>query len=109
MVSWVFTETIAALLGESECIVYPLVLVVASQQMNLIWVADLQCHKQAYGFKRVVTSVDEITQEQVIIRFNIARLIWSTPEIEEAHKVLVLTMDVTEDFHRGVYSEHHGL
>ncbi len=41
----VFTQTVRALLGKTKGIVYPLVLMVASQQMYLVWVFDLQSHQ----------------------------------------------------------------
>ena len=108
-VVWIFSESAAALLSESESIVDPLVLVVSSQEMDLVWELDLQGHQQADGLQRVSTSVNIVTQEQVVITLDISAVIWDSPQVEEPHQILVLSMDVSEHLDRGINSEHHWL
>ena len=108
-VVWIFSKPTAALLSESESIVDPLVLVVSSQQMDLVWELDLQGHQQADGLQRVSTSVNIVTQEQVVITLDISAVIWDSPQVEEPHQILVLSMDVSEHLDRGINSEHHWL
>jgi len=57
----------------------------------------------------MITPIDIITQEQVVITFNIAIIVGNTPQIEESHQVLVLSVHITEDLDWSVYSQDHGL
>ena len=57
----------------------------------------------------MVSSVNEVAEEQVIIRFNISGFVWGAPKIEEAHEILVLAVDVAEDFNWCIDLEDHGL
>jgi hypothetical protein len=57
----------------------------------------------------MATSINIISQEQIIVAFNITVLIRSTPKIKESHQVLILTMDVTEHLHWGVDLKDHWL
>ena len=109
MFRWVFSESVTALFSEAKGIVDPLILVVTSQKMNLVWESDLQRHEQADCFERVTSSVDVISQEEVVVALDITVFIWSSPKIEESHQILVLTMDVTKNLDRGVNFEDHWL
>ena len=55
------------------------------------------------------TSIDIVTEEKVIVTFNIAIIVGDAPQIEEPHQVLVLPVDVTKDFDWRVDSQHHWL
>ena len=57
----------------------------------------------------MATSVDVVTQEEVVVAFDITVLIGSSPEIEEPHQVLILSVDITEDLDRCIDLENHGL
>ena len=109
MFRWVFSESVTALFSEAKGIVDPLILVVTSQKMNLVWESDLQRHQQADCFERVTSSVDVISQEEVVVALDITVFIRSSPKIEESHQILVLTMDVTKNLDRSVNFEDHWL
>lgn len=109
VISRVLSKSIAALLSESEGVVDPLVLMVSSQQMDLVWESDLECHQKADGLQRVVTSINIVTQEEIVVVFDISVLIWCSPKIEESHQILILAMDISEYLHWGVYLQDHWL
>lgn len=76
---------------------------VAPDQMHLFWVADLECKQQANGFEGVATTIDEVTKEQIVEALDVTVLAivpGLSPQIEETHKIAVLTMDITEDLDR---------
>mmetsp|Transcript_762 Transcript_762/g.946 ORF Transcript_762/g.946 Transcript_762/m.946 type:complete len:252 (+) Transcript_762:356-1111(+) len=107
--SRVLAQSVAALLGKPEGVVDPLVLVVASEQMNLLRESNLEGHEQADGLEGVVTSVHVITEEQIIIRFDVTVFIRGAPEVEESHQILVLTVDVAKHLHGSVHTKDHRL
>ena len=55
------------------------------------------------------TSIDIVTEEEVIVTLNITIIVGDAPQIEEPHQVLVLPVDVTKDFDWRVDSQHHWL
>ena len=55
------------------------------------------------------TSIDIVTEEEVIVTLNIAIIVGDAPPIEEPHQVLVLPVDVTKDFDWRVDSQYHWL
>ena len=59
----VFPQSVAALLGEPERIVDPLVFVVSSEKMDLLGVLDLQSHQEADRLQGVASSVNVVTKE----------------------------------------------
>jgi len=83
--------------------------VVATEQVNLVWELHFQSHEQANGLERVVATVDVVTQEEVVVTFDVTVLVRDSPEIEESHQVLVLPVNVTEDFDWSVDTKHHWL
>ena len=50
-VSWLFTKSTAAFFSEAESVVDPLILVIASEQMDLIRELDFQGHQEADSLK----------------------------------------------------------
>ena len=50
-VSWLLTKSAAALFSEAESVVNPLILVIASEQMDLIRELDFQGHQEADSLK----------------------------------------------------------
>lgn len=108
-VGGLLTQTAAALLGETKCVVDPLVLVVATKHMNLVWELDFECHQETDSLKGVCATINVITQEEVVVTLDIAIVIRDAPQVEESHQILVLAMDIAEYFNRGVDSQHHGL
>lgn len=57
----------------------------------------------------MITSINIITKEQVVITLNIAIIIRNAPQIEESHQVLVLAVHIAEHLYWSVHSEDHGL
>lgn len=55
------------------------------------------------------TSINEVTKEQIVIALYITTVIWDSPQIKEAHQILILTMNVAENFDWRVNSQDHRL
>lgn len=77
--------------------------------MNLVRELDLECHQEADSLKRVGASIHVVTQEEVVVTFNVATVVRDAPKVEESHQVLVLTVDVAEDLDRSIDSQNHRL
>jgi hypothetical protein len=46
----------------------------------------------------VIASVDVVSQEEVVIRLYITVVVRDAPKIKEAHQVLILAVNVAENF-----------
>lgn len=55
------------------------------------------------------TTIDIIAKEEVVVALNIAVVVGVAPEVEEPHQVLVLTVDISENFDGSIDAEHHRL
>lgn len=69
-------------------------LVVTSEDEEVFGVLDLVGEEQADGLKRLLTSVDVITEEEVV---GLGR---EATVLEESEKVVVLSVDITTDLKR---------
>ena len=63
-------------------------LVVPPQDEEVLWVLDLVCEEQADRLERLLATVHVITQEKVVCFW------WEAAILEQAQKVVVLTVDV---------------
>lgn len=63
-------------------------LMVATNEDDLIRVANFQRQEKEEGFNAVVATIDKVAQEEVVCLGNIA------PHFEELHQVVELTMDI---------------
>mmetsp|Transcript_103309 Transcript_103309/g.200179 ORF Transcript_103309/g.200179 Transcript_103309/m.200179 type:complete len:88 (+) Transcript_103309:958-1221(+) len=68
---------------------------IATEKEEVLRILDLVGKKQRDGFKTLLSPVNIITQEQVVA------LRGKTAILEQAQKVMVLTVDVTTDFEWG--------
>lgn len=66
-------------------------LVVSSEDMDTGWVADLVCDQKGHGLDRVVTTIDVVTHEEVVIIWNIAS------NFEKLDQVMELTVNISTD------------
>jgi hypothetical protein len=82
---------------------------VSSKHVDLFWELNLESHEETDGLKRVVTAVDVVSEEDVVTALDVALLRRNSPKIEEAHKILVLAMDVTENLDGRVNAKYHRL
>jgi len=65
--------------------------VVASQKEEVFGILDLICHKEANDFEVLLSTIDVITQKQVV------RLWWETADLKNSEQVDELAMDITCD------------
>ena len=68
----VLAESFSALVTEAEISVDVLVLVVASEKHDLLWVLELESEEQADDFETVLALVNVVTQEQVVVRVDVS-------------------------------------
>ncbi len=102
----ILSQPLLALFIKPEALVDPPVLVVAPQKINFVGELNLQGQQQTHGFQRVVPPIHIVSQENVgvIVFFAEAsefigfRVAGPSPEVEEAHKVRILPVDVSENF-----------
>lgn len=66
-----------------------LALVISSQEKEVLGVADFVGQEQDYGFYVLVSSVDVVSEEEVVLLGRIAR------KLENAQKVVELPVNVT--------------
>lgn len=76
-------------------------LVVATQNEEVLGVLDLVGEQEADGLKRLLATVDVITEEQVV------GLRGETAVFEEAQKVVVLTVDITANLNKSPTRQKH--
>lgn len=70
-------------------------LVVTAEDEEVLRVLDLVREKQADGLERLLSTVDIVTEEQVV------GLRWETAVLEQAQQIIVLAVDVTADLRDG--------
>lgn len=64
---------------------------VTAQNEEVLWVLDLVCQKKADGLEGLLATIDVITEEEVVCFRR------ETTVLEQAQKVVVLSVDVTTD------------
>lgn len=94
----VFTKASCALLAETMVPVNVAILVVSSQQEDLLGVLQLKSHQQADHLERLRTLVHIVTQEKIIVAGNVTGLRRATPNVQEPHQIDVISMNVAENF-----------
>ena len=57
----------------------------------------------------MASSVDVVAEEEVVMAFDVSVFIWGAPKVKEPHQILVLTMNISKNFHRSINSKNHGL
>lgn len=78
-------------------------LVVTSEDEEVFGVLDLVGKEQANGLKRLLTSVDVVTEEEVVGLRREATV------LEESEEIVVLSMDITADLDWSLEFEEDGL
>lgn len=69
--------------------IYLRVLVVTSEEENLVGVADLEGEKQAYRLQALFPTINVVPEEEVAGRG------WIASVLEQSEQVLVLSVDIT--------------
>lgn len=70
---------------------------ITSEESNVCWVLKLQAEQELECFNWVVTSIDEISHENVACVGDLTSL------IEKLQQVMELTMDITTNSNRGTH------
>jgi hypothetical protein len=95
----IFSESLGALVSESKILIDVLILMVSSQEHNLLWILQLKSEEKADHLKTVLTLVNIITQEEIIEGMDISGVKRSLPDVEESHEVNILTVYISNDLH----------
>lgn len=93
----VFSKTFFTLITETQVHIDMLVFMITSEEHDLLWIFELQSEEEAYNFETVMTLVDIVTQEEVVVSMDITSVGWSLPDIEESHQIYILTVDITNN------------
>lgn len=94
----VLTESLGAFVSQAEVLVDMAILMVASQQNDLLREFELQDEEEADDLKTPLALINVVAQEHVIEGMDVALVDWSLPDIEETHQIDVLTVNVADDF-----------
>lgn len=76
------------------------VFVASSKEVNVFGVLELQCEEQQDQFKTFSSTVNVVTQKQIVGRLNIAqRLVigWSSEGLKEAIQIVQLPVQIPND------------
>lgn len=73
---------------------------VSSQKENLLRVLELKRKQKAEHFQTLRAPVDIVTQEEVVVASNVSGFDGRFPDVEEAHEIVVVAVNVTKDFDR---------
>lgn len=93
----IFSKTFFTLITETQVHIDMLVFMITSEEHDLLWIFELQSEEEAYNFETVMTLVDIVTQEEVVVSMDITSVGWSLPDIEESHQIYILTVDITNN------------
>ena len=58
---------------------------IPAKQEYLAWVFELQCKEQAQNFQTLASTINIVTQEDVVEVGDVARLLRCLPDVKEAH------------------------
>lgn len=97
-VIYVLTKTTSAFLSESEVSVYISIFVVPAQHEHLLGVLQFKSHQKTDHFQALGSFVDVVSKEKVVVTTDVSVFAGTSPDVEESHKINVVTMDVTKNF-----------
>ena len=72
-------------MSESQISVHVSILMIPAKQEYLAWVFELQCEEQAQNFQTLASTINIVTQEDVVEVGDVARLLRCLPDVKEAH------------------------
>ena len=98
----VFSESFSTLLSKTKIPIDVAVFMVSSKQENLFRVFELESHQQADYLKTLAASVHIVSKEEVVKATYVTCLTRGLPQIKEAHKIAVVTVNISEYFDRGL-------
>jgi hypothetical protein len=107
-----FTDFIGTFVSETKVDVDLAVLMISSDEMNLLRVDALKGQEKANGFKGVASSINEISKKNVVVVLDIFFLsvfMWRSIQLKETHQVSKLAMNVSEYFQRSLWGQNHRL
>ena len=58
---------------------------IPAKQEYLSWIFELQCEEQAQNFQTLASTINIVTQEDVVEVGDVARLLRCLPDVKEAH------------------------
>lgn len=83
------------------------VFVVSPEQDDLLGILELESHEQADDFQTEGSTVYIVAQEYIVERLDVHTFIRPLPDVEEAHEVYVVSVDVAEYLDWGFHALNH--
>ena len=68
-------------------------LVVAAEDEEVLWIFDLVCEEKADGLEGLLSSVDIVTQEEVVC-FR-----WESAVLKESEEIVILAVDISANLY----------
>lgn len=68
----ILTDPHSTLFAKPTYFINTRIFVPSSKEMNVIWIFDFECHKQADSFKRIETFINIIPQEDILECFHLS-------------------------------------
>jgi len=65
----------------------------------LLWVLQFQSQQEAKHLQTLGSSIYVVAEEEVVEASDVTRLAWGLPDVEEAHQVVVISVNVSKDFY----------
>lgn len=93
----IFSESLGALITKPKILINMLILMISSEKHDLFGILKLESKEKADDFETVLTLVNVVTEEEIVIGMDVSSISWSLPDIKESHEILVLTHDVTNN------------
>lgn len=84
-------ETLSTFIVESKLSVHVSTFVISSEKEEVFWVSNLVSEKKANRFDALAATVNVISEEEVVGLRRVLIL------IEDAQKIVVLTVDITNN------------
>ena len=97
----VLPESLGAFVTESKVLIHMFVLVVTSQEHDLLGILELECEEQANDLEGILALIYVISEEQVVEGVDISGVKRGLPDVEKPHEIDVLSMDITYDLYWG--------
>ena len=94
----------SALLIEAIHSINLLTLMISPQHEKVVWMLDFECQHQAYGFKALLSSINVVTNKEVLVS-----VAWKSNDVKKSKQVIKLSMNIAKYFDGCLQIKEHGL
>ena len=107
-----FFQLLSALISESEVYINLTILMISSDEMNLLRIEAFKSKQKTDGLDGMIASINKISKKDIIKILNIlflSILMRSSIECKETHKISKLSMNISKYFQRRLSLKNHRL